>query len=331
MKPYSTNEDLPKETENKDSTPTDDMKEEKHFWEITPNKSNYTPPKPVKSNDNDISSEAREFRQLLDDLFKRRPTTATETTQRERPKKRADSVIEKKLLDLVVNNKTPYKAKSPLPRSMLAPVYGRSSSAYEQDRFYEDENEGSGLFDFLNQSNSNQREVKDVSYSESIQSKQKEMQIIQDIVESQSDIELLDKVKKEIDQEEYPSYYPKVIVKAIEHASQRDPYLALTIFEMVKHKSINSYILGCTAQVYNTLLLLRWTAWGDIYGMLDLMEEMTVNGIEINNDSRRIVREVVYEIDSESGTSTDLFWNSDEKRYCNLMKEMAGKWLMNTK
>lgn len=276
--------------------------EKKFFWEIEPKEQK------VESSPTRSSPGAKEFRELLDELFNRshkEPVVPVEV-----PGKRPNTMIEQKLLQLVLRDSKPYKKRSPLPNRM----YGLEPKEKEREDI-------GSIFDFLNPNDN-----KNMVHDESIQLKQEEMRTIQAIIDSKTDIELLDKVQKEIDREEYHKYYPRVIGKAIEHAARKDPYLALTLFEMVKNKSITSYIFGCTTHVYNTLLLLHWTTWGDIYGMLDLMEEMTVNGIEFDNESRRIVRDAVNEIESEGKTDT-LFWNSDEKTCGNIMKEMAGKWL----
>lgn len=108
--------------------------------------------------------------------------------------------------------------------------------------------------------------------------------------------------------------------------------MTLSIFEQIKAKSIQSYISGCTTGTYNAILLLRWETWRDVHGMLDLLEEMALNGIRVNNETRNIVRMAVTAVEQEEGTESDnrqgLFWNADEKRVCNIMKEMANKWLI---
>lgn len=255
--------------------------------------------------------ETRDFRALLDTLFDRKSSASSSkpkpTTVRP---KNYESVIEKKLLDLVVNNRELYREKAPLPRSFMAPIYGKTVHRFKQN-IAEEESEP-----HWNQQN--------ITHDDRIILKQEELKQINTIVETKTSLDLLNCIKSQMDQEKYPAYYPKLLTKAIEHASQRDPYLAITIFELAKSKSLESYIFGCTTSVYNAMLQLRWETWRDVYGMLNLIEEMTVNGIEHSKDSRLIVRSVVQEIESDQS----IHWDQDEKRACNVMKELSGKWII---
>lgn len=320
---------------------TEEAKEEpkKNFWEIPAHpESNIESNRSVKSRSTKSAEETRDFRELLDTLFDR--NTSKPTPVEPKPNhKDTDSVIEKKLLDLVMRNRQLYKDKAPLPRSMMAPIYGKSATKFKREKEEEDDDEG--ILDFLHSSDKSTWKSKDIQQNKRIIEKEKELKSIQSIVDTTHSIDLLKTILKEINQEKYPKYYPRVLAKAIEHASRKDPYLALTIFELAKCKSLDSYILGCTTRVYDAMLLLRWEAWRDVYGMLNLIEEMTVNGITYSNDSRRIVRSVVQEIEAEGNDldeetegenepkSKGIYWNLDEKRACNVMKEMVGKWIIN--
>jgi hypothetical protein len=229
----------------------------------------------------------------------------------------------------------------------MAPIYGKSANRDKKERDDDDEEEEKegreGVLDFLHSSDKSNWKIRDINQNKRIMGKEQELKAISTIVDTTNSVDLLKAVLKEINQEKYPKYYPRILAKAIEHASRKDPYLALTIFELAKSKSLESYILGCTTRVYDAMLLLRWEAWRDVYGMLNLVEEMTVNGITYSNDSRRIVRSVVQEIEAEGSNldeeeegessieskSKGIYWNSDEKRACNVMKEMVGKWIIN--
>ncbi|GAA5803089.1 hypothetical protein EDC94DRAFT_66314 [Helicostylum pulchrum] len=287
---------------------TDDSKP--NFWEI-PEVEAVETNNSVKSRSSRTVTDTRDFRELLDTLFDRKPSVILPKSTSHKAKE-TDSVIEKKLLDLVVHNRQLYKEKAPLPRSMMAPIYGKTVHKIRRNS-EEDDDERTNNWDMSH-----------IAQDERIKMKEKELHHLNQIVETTNSLDLLKSITKEMDQTEYPSYYPKLITKAIEHASQSDPYLAITIFELAKAKSVESYIFGCTTKVYDAMLLLRWETWRDVYGMLNLVEEMTVNGIEYSNDSRRIVRSVVQEIESDN----DVSWDQDEKRACNLMKEMIGKWVL---
>lgn len=358
-KPYSTTTT----TGENEHTSTTEVKEhqeekkpEKHFWEIPDHPDSRRPEtnRSVKSRTTRAAAEQRDFRDLLDTLFDRKPYKFTQETPAIKPPShnsiKTDSVIEKKLLDLVMKNRQLYKDKAPLPRSMMAPIYGKSSSKFrkQHQQQQQEEEDGSDVLDFLIPPSSSSTadttnwDPKDITRNKRIQEKEKELQAINAIVSTNSSLELLSCINQHIGQSEYPTYYPSILTKAIEHASARnDPYLALTIFELAKTKSMQSYVLGCTTKVYDAMLLLRWEIWRDVYGMLELVEEMTVNGVKYSNNSRRIVRSVVQEIEAE-GVNTDeeeeeerqgeqkgIYWNADEKRACNVMKELVGKWIVN--
>ncbi|CAO3678402.1 unnamed protein product [Rhizopus stolonifer] len=167
---------------------------------------------------------------------------------------------------------------------------------------------------------------------ERVRMKEKEMLIKESIVGSETVYGVLDVISKEIDRASYPPYYHSIVKTALEHTSRFDPYLTLSIFEQIKAKSIQSYIKGCTTETYNTILIMRWETWRDVHGMLDLLEEMSLNGIKVNSETRSIVGKVVTEIEEEKdidyANNQGLFWNMDERRSCNIMKQMANKWLL---
>ncbi|KAI8092311.1 uncharacterized protein B0P05DRAFT_525773 [Gilbertella persicaria] len=292
-------------------------KKEPHFWEIETKEK----PNDMPFSTQSVQDDTRDFRELLEGLFTTQTPKAVEPVA---PlNKSTGSLIEKRLLDMVLKNKQPYKSKSPLPRSAISQIYGKRKQEDDQEELLDIFNT-----DYRKKSN---WDMKHIAEDERIATKQKEVKIIQDILDTKTPSDLLALVQQEINRldQTYPAYYPRIITTAIEHASRTDPYLALSIFELAKNKSVASYIMGCTTDAYNAMLMLRWESWCDVYGMLDLVEEMTLNGIEYDHRSRQIIKQAVQEVESEgeAGT-TGVFWNTDEQRNCNLMKELAGKWLV---
>lgn len=75
-----------------------------------------------------------------------------------------------------------------------------------------------------------------------------------------------------------------------------DPYLALSIFEYARHLSTASYVFGCTTPAYNELIETRWRCFRDLRGVRDALEEMRVNGIEMNNMTRSLSEMVRREV-----------------------------------
>ncbi|KAF9268779.1 hypothetical protein L218DRAFT_954217 [Marasmius fiardii PR-910] len=76
----------------------------------------------------------------------------------------------------------------------------------------------------------------------------------------------------------------------------RDPHLALSIFDHAHHLSIASYVFGCSTAVYNELIETRWRCFRDLKGVHDALEEMSVNGVDFDNSTRKIVERVRREV-----------------------------------
>ncbi|KAI8979193.1 hypothetical protein BDF20DRAFT_485535 [Mycotypha africana] len=325
-----------------------------HFWEV---KAQTKKPK-TRVNSEPMAQETKDFRNLLDSLFEVKPVhnlsassvnstgtaAAPSLGHMNLPKNYGQSVAEKRLLDIILRKHKPYRPKAPLPRNYQEPF--RSNSA-DHIKSLQKQREEESLFDFLllngtagattKVNTASNGSASDISISEYERCKLKdhELKIVQSILESRTPTQLLACIMKEINassfskEQSYPPYYPTLLEKAIEHAISQhlqDPYLALTIFEQAKHRSMTSYILGCTTKVYNCILKLKWNMWRDVYGILDLVEEMSVNGIEFNNESRQLIRDISLEISANSNLSIN-FWNEEEKKYCHNMKELVGKWL----
>ncbi|GAN01163.1 hypothetical protein MAM1_0005d00594 [Mucor ambiguus] len=321
-----------------------ETKKDLELWELESSKDRPTTSRVIQRHASD-SKEVTNFSDLLDDMLKNKSKKHEDSAQKQTPRPLSSSeqeTISQHILDLVKNQTAIHKKRRPLPQSAVGSIYGGIAQSSLFNRQATEDPEDDPLLDYLSPMSEDDYnwDKTIVSKNERITVKQEEMEATQAIVEAPSTLDLWHHIEIEINRENYPSYYPIVLTKAIEHASKTDPYMALTIFEKAKQKSVVSYISGCTVQVYNAMLLLRWEVWRDINGMLDLAEEMTVNGIEFDNQSRRIIRTAVHEVESEGGGSSGgyldpqevvddgVFWNADEKRNCNVLKELAGKWMI---
>ncbi|KAI9269345.1 hypothetical protein BY458DRAFT_533715 [Sporodiniella umbellata] len=266
----------------------------------------------------------RDFDDLLGALFDEsmNPKGFSPTQTLPPPKIRSsETFIEQKLLKLIDSNS--YKSKPAVPHAM--------SNAFHRATEEEEKEVGdSNILDAVETFDYSWLREK-MSQDERIKMKEKEMRIRESVLGAKTILEAIGVMSKEIDRNEYPVYYPNVVKTVLDYASKIDPYLTLSIFEQVKTKSIQSYISGCTVETYNTILLLRWEAWRDVHGMLDLLEEMSVNGVQVDATTRSIVGKVVNEIEDNGDDYVDnqtSYWDQDERRSCNIMKEMANKWLI---
>ncbi|KAL7313999.1 hypothetical protein PS15m_007663 [Mucor circinelloides] len=315
-------------------------KKDLNIWEIESSRDRPTTSRVIERHVSK-SKKVLEFNQMLDQMINGSSNKSESSSKKAAPSplpSSSDGAIAQSILEMMKTKGSSYKKQKPLPQSAVQSMYSGISQSTPFSRQNLGDPADDPLLDYLSpeSEHSYNWDQTIVSKDERIAVKQEEMEATQAIVEAPTTLDLWHHISNEINREAYPNYYPNVLTKAIEHASKTDPYLALTIFEKAKQKSIMSYISGCTVQVYNAMLLLRWEVWRDINGMLDLAEEMTVNGIEFDNQSRRIIRAVVHEIESEDGGYVDpqddandgVFWNADEKRSCNLIKELAGKWMI---
>ena len=91
-----------------------------------------------------------------------------------------------------------------------------------------------------------------------------------------------------------PAIYPHLVANLIRtfRDKYRDPHLALSMFDHARHLSIPSYVFGCTTPAYNELIETRWRCFRDLKGVHDALEEMTVNGVDANNQTRKLLEEV---------------------------------------
>ncbi|KAI8085211.1 uncharacterized protein BX664DRAFT_338829 [Halteromyces radiatus] len=335
---YTTNS---KTSSNDKPVSSEDLVNDDYFWEIPTS----TPRHVTTKKTNNTTSPTLDFRRLLDtvldkttrehdqaivdevltnitngDELYKRPTTTTAT---QKASKRRTSLIEQRLLDMVIHNKKVFKERAPLPRSMMPALYGKTQNGEEKRK----------------QSISlGKIQLEAIRKDKSIQAHDREIKTIDDILSTNSRHALLDQFSFSVmeyqQQQSFPSYYARLVKNAIQHAytTFRDPYLAVALFEQCKSMSVESYINGCTADVYNQVLNVRWEAWKDIYGILDLMEEMTLNGIAFNDVSASIVQTITEEMEQQEWADADnskqvQMWSPDDVRSTELMKILVGKWV----
>jgi hypothetical protein len=88
-----------------------------------------------------------------------------------------------------------------------------------------------------------------------------------------------------------PQTYPHVIALLMRTFRDKyhDPHLALSIFEHAKTLSIPSYVFGCSTLSYNELIQTRWQCFRDLKGVYEALEEMTVNGVESDSATMRLL------------------------------------------
>ncbi|KAJ7124971.1 hypothetical protein C8R44DRAFT_874821 [Mycena epipterygia] len=95
-----------------------------------------------------------------------------------------------------------------------------------------------------------------------------------------------------------PPTYPHLIALLIRtfRDKYRDPHLALSMFDYARQLSIPSYVFGCSTSAYNELIATRWTCFRDLKGVHDALEEMLVNGVDMDNKTRELAEKVRQEV-----------------------------------
>ncbi|KAI0633744.1 hypothetical protein C8Q77DRAFT_1195720 [Trametes polyzona] len=95
-----------------------------------------------------------------------------------------------------------------------------------------------------------------------------------------------------------PSSYPHLLAALMRTFRDKyhDPHLALSMFDHARHLSIASFVFGCTTPAYNELIETRWRCFRDLRGVVDALEEMRVNGVELDNRTRLLCETVRREV-----------------------------------
>ncbi|KAI0644522.1 hypothetical protein C8Q79DRAFT_912685 [Trametes meyenii] len=95
-----------------------------------------------------------------------------------------------------------------------------------------------------------------------------------------------------------PSSYPHLLAALMRtfRDKYKDPHLALSMFDHARHLSIASFVFGCTTPAYNELIETRWRCFRDLRGVVDALEEMRVNGIEMDSRTRLLGESIRREV-----------------------------------
>lgn len=72
----------------------------------------------------------------------------------------------------------------------------------------------------------------------------------------------------------------------------KSPDTALSIFHLAKKQSLKSFIYVCTTPVYNQVIESHWESYKSISSILELVNEMKVNGIKPNTDTYYALKKI---------------------------------------
>ena len=86
----------------------------------------------------------------------------------------------------------------------------------------------------------------------------------------------------------YPAYL-LLALRRLDTAFRTSSPLALNILPRIKELGLESYVLGVSTPFYNELIDIFWSRYGDLPGMLDLLEEMRHCGLYFDQQTSSIL------------------------------------------
>jgi len=113
--------------------------------------------------------------------------------------------------------------------------------------------------------------------------------------------------------------YSLILLKAMRllRTSFRNPLAAHTLFLRAKTLSAESYVLGCSTQLYNELLLSRWHTFTDLYSITEILDEMTTNGLKGDGQTIQILQRIqddVHEWSTHGAEAFKAIWVAEKER-----------------
>jgi hypothetical protein len=119
--------------------------------------------------------------------------------------------------------------------------------------------------------------------------------------------------------------YSLILLKAMRlfRTMFNNPLAAHTLFLRAKTLSAESYVLGCTTQLYNELLVARWERFTDLYSISEILEEMTTNGLKGDGQTIQIlktIQEDVHEWANQGNDAERVVWTAERGRIGKLEK-----------
>lgn len=100
----------------------------------------------------------------------------------------------------------------------------------------------------------------------------------------------------------HPGIYARVIALLMAEFREkyRNPHLAIAIFDHARRRSIISFVTGCTTPSYTELMRSYWISFRDLHMVLDIAEEMRVNGVPPNSHTYQLFLQIQEEIDKRA-------------------------------
>ena len=127
--------------------------------------------------------------------------------------------------------------------------------------------------------------------------------------------------------------YSLILLKAMRlyRITYQNPLAAHTLFLRAKTLSAESYVLGCTAPLYNELLVSRWESFTDLFSICEILDEMSANGVKGDVETIEIIKKIQEEVEEWATQGPEVaraLWVGEKERMGKLeraQKEIAAR------
>ncbi|CAE6414656.1 hypothetical protein ACGC1H_007067 [Rhizoctonia solani] len=100
----------------------------------------------------------------------------------------------------------------------------------------------------------------------------------------------------------HPGIYGRVIARLMHEFREtyNNPHLSIAIFDYTRQLSIISFVTGCTAPSYTELMRTYWNSFRDLQTVLNIAEEMRVNGVQPSDHTKQLYLKISEEAAPQS-------------------------------
>ncbi|KAG8752133.1 hypothetical protein FRC12_012114 [Ceratobasidium sp. 428] len=107
--------------------------------------------------------------------------------------------------------------------------------------------------------------------------------------------------------EMHPKIYGRIIASLMKEFREQynNPHLAMAIFDYARRLSIISYVTGCTSPSYNELMRTHWCSFRNLQAVVDVAEEMQVNGVLPDQITAALLNQIHDEVEPQAVWTED--------------------------
>lgn len=100
----------------------------------------------------------------------------------------------------------------------------------------------------------------------------------------------------------HPGIYARVVAHLMTEFREKynNPHLAIAIFDYTRRRSIVSFVTGCATPSFTELMRTYWNSFRDLQMVLNVAEEMRVNGVMPNDRTHNLYHQICEEADQQA-------------------------------